>query len=49
VVRIDKAVYVGKVGGLSPINPSASPLLPSEDEAKWIAAEMRRGLQQTLR
>ena len=49
VVRIDKAVYVGRVGGLSPINPSASPMLPSEDEAKWIAAEMRRGLQQTLR
>jgi hypothetical protein len=24
--RIDKAVYVGKVGGLSPINPSASPM-----------------------
>lgn len=49
LVRIDKAVYVGKLGGLSPINPSASPILPSEDEAKWIAAEMRRGLQQTLR
>jgi hypothetical protein len=49
VVRVDKAVYVGKVGSTGLMNPSASPILRSEDEAKWIAAEMRRALRQTSR
>lgn len=46
-VRIDKAVYVGKVGSSFPINPSASPILRSEEEAKWIASEMRRAFRVT--
>ena len=49
VVRIDKAIYVGKVGSASLMNPSASPVLESEEEARWLAAEMRRALQQTAR
>lgn len=44
-VRIDKAVYVGKVGSSFPINPSASPILRSEEEAKWIASEMGRAFR----
>ena len=49
VVRVDKAVYVGKVGSTGLMNPSASPILRSEDEAKWIAAEIQRALRQTSR
>ena len=49
VVRIDKVIYVGKVGSTSLMNPSASPVLDSEEEARWLAAEMRRALQQTSR
>ena len=45
IVRLEKAVYVGKTGGTSLINPSASPILRSEDEARWIASEMRRALR----
>jgi hypothetical protein len=48
-VRIDKVVYVGKVGSTGLMNPSASPVLESEEEARWLAAEMRRALQQTSR
>jgi hypothetical protein len=47
IVRMDRAVYVGKVGDSGVMNPSASPMLGSEDEAKWIAAEMRRALRHT--
>ncbi len=46
VVRLDKAVYVGKVEGQSLINPSASPML-SVDEARWVASELRRALRAT--
>ena len=49
VVRLDKAVYVGKVGGTGLLNPSASPILRSGDEAKWVAAELRRAIRQTER
>ena len=49
VVRIDKAVYVGKQDPPSLINPTASPMLRSEDEARWIASEMRRALRETSR
>ena len=45
VVRLDKAVYIGKDGSTGLINPSASPILQSEDEARWVAAEMRRAMQ----
>ena len=49
VVRVDKAVYVGKVGSSGLMNPSASPILRSADEAKWIAAEIRRAPRETSR
>lgn len=49
VVRLDKGVYVGKLGEQSLLNATASPMLGSEAEAKWIAAEMRRALRQTAR
>lgn len=48
VVRIDKAVYIGKTTGLNLVNPSASPML-SADEAPWVAAEMQRALRATVR
>ena len=46
VVRLDKAVYVGKTEGFALINASASPML-SESEAPWVASEMRRALRET--
>jgi hypothetical protein len=47
IVRIDKAVYVGKQDATSLINPTASPMLRSQEEAKWVASELRRALHQT--
>jgi hypothetical protein len=46
VVRLDTAVYVGKTEGHSLINASASPML-SEEEARWVASELRRALRAT--
>jgi hypothetical protein len=46
VVRVDKAVFIGKSEGINLINASASPML-SEAEAKWVAAELRRALRAT--
>lgn len=48
VVRMDKAVYVGKSTGFSMINASASPML-SASEAPWIAKELRRAMRETAR
>ena len=36
------------LSGLSLVNPSASPTL-QKDEARWIAIEMHRALEQTAR
>ena len=47
VVRIEKAVYVGKQGSASLINPTASPMLRSDDEGRWVASEIRRALKET--
>ena len=48
VVRVEKAVYLGRAEGFAMINASASPML-SEAEAPWIANEMRRALRETTR
>jgi len=48
IVRVDKAVYVGKSEGFAMINASASPML-SAAEAPWVANEMRRALRETAR
>lgn len=48
IVRLDKAVYLGRTEGLSMINASASPML-SVEEAPWVAREMRRALRETAR
>ena len=48
VVRVEKAVYLGRAEGFAMINASASPML-SEAEAPWIANEMRRALRETAR
>lgn len=48
IVRVDKAVYVGKSEGFAMINASASPML-SAAEAPWVAREMRRALRETAR
>ena len=44
VIRIERAVFVGKGEGLTLINPTASPTLTA-DEARWVAAEMRRAMR----
>jgi hypothetical protein len=46
IVQADRAVHVGKTGSTGLLNPSASPILQSTDEARWVAAEMRRALRQ---
>lgn len=48
IVRVDKAVYVGRSEGFAMINASASPML-SAAEAPWVASEMRRALRETAR
>lgn len=48
VVRVDKAVFIGKTEGFALINVSASPML-SLAEARWVTAEMRRALRATAR
>lgn len=48
VVRVDKAVFIGKTEGFALINVSASPML-SLAEARWVKAEMRRALRATAR
>jgi hypothetical protein len=45
VVRLEKGVYLGKLGSSRLRNASASPVLRSEDEARWAASEMRRALR----
>lgn len=46
IVQVERAVHVGKTGSTGLVNPSASPILQSSDEARWVAAEMRRALRQ---
>ena len=48
VVRLDKAVYVGKTTGFALLNASASPML-SPNDALWVASEMRRAMRETAR
>jgi hypothetical protein len=44
VIRVERAVHVGKSEGLTLVNPTASPML-SLEEARWVAAEMRRAMR----
>ncbi|MGE0361879.1 MAG: DUF3137 domain-containing protein [Vicinamibacterales bacterium] len=48
VVRVDKAVFIGKTEGFALINVSASPML-SLAEARWVKAELRRAMRATAR
>ena len=45
IVRLDKCIYVGRTDVTSLMNPSASPVLKSDDEARWVAFEMRRAMR----
>jgi len=44
ILQMDNYVYLGKADAVKIVNPSLSPMLPSKDEARWIAWEMRRAL-----
>ncbi len=46
VVLLKETVYVGRTQGFSLVNASASPML-SPEEARWVAAEMRRAMRET--
>lgn len=46
IVRIEHSVHIGKADGVQLVNPTASPTI-SEEEARWVAAEMRRALRAT--
>lgn len=48
VVRVDTAVFIGKTGGFSLINVSASPMLRL-DEARWITSTLTQALRTTTR
>lgn len=48
VVRVDNAVFIGKSGGFSIINVSASPILTPE-EARWITSTLTQALRSTAR
>ena len=47
-VRVDNAVFIGKTGGFSLINVSASPILTPE-EARWITSTLAQALRTTAR
>ncbi len=47
IVQLDRAVHVGKTNSTGLMNPSASPILASSEEAGWVASEMRRALRRT--
>lgn len=44
IVRVETSVHVAKGDGFALVNPTASPTLKA-DEAKWVAAELRRALK----
>lgn len=48
VVRVDNAVFVGKSGGFSLINVSASPILTPE-EARWITSTLTQAMRTAVR
>ncbi|MBP7779032.1 MAG: DUF3137 domain-containing protein [Acidobacteria bacterium] len=48
VVRLEKAVYVGKTTGFALLNATASPML-SPGDVPWVASEMRRAMRETAR
>ena len=45
VLRIDNAIYIGRSADRGLINPTASPMLASVDEAKWVASEIQKALR----
>lgn len=48
ISRVKETVYVTRTDVLKMINPTVSPML-SDEEAKWVAAEMRRAMRETAR
>jgi hypothetical protein len=44
-MRLHTHIYVGRTDVTSLMNPSASPVLKSDDEARWVAFEMRRAMR----
>ncbi|MFN8062201.1 MAG: DUF3137 domain-containing protein [Vicinamibacterales bacterium] len=47
ISRRDRAVHLAKPDEFQVTPPTLSPVLPSEEEATWVAAEMRRGMRAT--
>jgi hypothetical protein len=45
IIRMGKAVYLKRSAGSSINHPSVSPMLGSEEEARWVASVMRRALR----
>jgi Protein of unknown function (DUF3137) len=48
ISRVKQYLYVGKTDSFSLFNASASPAL-SDEEAAWVAAELRRAMRETAR
>jgi hypothetical protein len=46
ILQMDRYVYLGEAGQPRLINPSMSPMLRSKEEARWVAWQMRRAMEQ---
>jgi len=47
ILQMDRYLYLGEADALKLINPSLSPLLRSQEEARWVASQMRQALNQS--
>jgi hypothetical protein len=48
ILQMDNYVFLGKADAVKIVNPSLSPMLPSKEEARWVAWEMRRALSEIV-
>lgn len=46
ILQLDKFLYLGQADRVKVINPSLSPMLKSNEEARWVAWEMRQALNE---
>jgi hypothetical protein len=47
ILQMDQYLFLGRAGALKIINPSLSPMLCSQEEARWVAWQMRQALEQS--
>ena len=47
ILQMDQYLFLGRAGTLKIFNPTLSPMLRSQEEARWVASEMRRALERS--